>query len=89
MKIFLGPGKYAQFFWIQPYFVLFEIAVGHMFRNRISTVEKTEFGKMATGCIRLLWALSVLYFTLPTVIDQVVRVRATVALKPIIGKIWV
>jgi len=52
-------------------------------------VEKTEFGKMATGCIRLLWALSVLYFTLPTVIDQVVRVRATVALKPIIGKIWV
>lgn len=84
----VSPLQYAKFFWLHVYFVLFEIAVCHIFRARMASAEKNTWGKVALAVVRLVWVLSVLYLTVPTVLDQLVRVMRVIASRPVLFLPW-
>lgn len=78
-----SPLRYAYFFWIQGACVVFEVLASRVMKAIIGPSEKSDMLKTCLGILRVAWTGSVLYYTAPLIVDELVRVARKMGNRPV------
>jgi hypothetical protein len=78
-----SPLRYAYFFWIQGACVLIEVLASRAMRGITGPGEKSGMLKTCLGILRVVWTGTVLYYTAPLIVDELVRVVRQMGNRPV------
>lgn len=76
----LSPLRYALFFWIHGVCVLTEVFLEHLLRGILK--QKTWWTGLGASVVRFVWAIAILYTTVPMFADEITRVSRVMGLTP-------
>lgn len=77
----LDPFRYALFFWMQAGFVLIETVASRVLESLNPKAQRIAVQRGCLSVLRLFWTISVLYYTVPIIEDEVIKVSRIVGLK--------
>jgi hypothetical protein len=75
--------RYAGFFWIQGLCVLLEVLVSYATRP-LNPAAAGPLWLESRRIVRLVWAVGVLYTTVPIIADEIVKMFALVGNRPVL-----
>jgi hydrogenase-4 membrane subunit HyfE len=78
-----SPLRYAYFFLIQGACVLIEVLAGRAMKVATGPGEKSNMLKTCLGILRVAWTGTVLYYTAPLIVDELVRVSRQMVNRPV------
>jgi len=78
----LSAFRYGSFFWIQGLCVLFEVLVSRATHIESATTSDT-MGEQFRKVVRTTWALGVLYFTIPVLGQEMVKLMLSMEVRPV------